>query len=598
MITNTLYRISENILAICDDHLLIDYVAQGTLDQIDENVTFNGRTAWLIHQDSSLEEGAVFHNFNLILLDVELPDRSNADQIQSDMLQVGIDIVGKLNQVPINKAWIDLTNVTMTPFEERFNDYVAGVTVAFSVKALENFDVCSDTFAGSYIPTSNGQFILQPTQYLTCTTLQDCPAFIAVSQSAGGGNFVPYQGATGNVNLGSFALTGSALQLSGATTGGKLTWNDTDGSANLTLKGGNVSVDLGQKQVARVVNGAGTNLLGANYQVVKVTGAQGQRLQVVLAQANNDLNSATTLGLVAENINNNQEGFIVTSGPITEIDTTGDLQGETWNDGDVLYLSPTTPGALTNIKPQAPQHTVIVGFVEYKQKNHGKIFVKIDNGYELDELHNVRINTASLAPGDLLVRAVNNGGVWVNSKQLTGSYAITGSLTATSITGSLQVASLPKVSRPVIRLTTPASSGNSTLEQNITSISIPANTLSVGDMIRVGAMYSFSGGSTKTPRVRFGLGVTSGTNILYGPSTLASSIASNTLELIGIVTSTTNLRIGAGISTNSGLGIGTNATINYTIDTASTVSFSFNVQKTTGTDTAILEFAWVEILTA
>ena len=167
MITNTLYRISENILAICDDHLLIDYIAQGTLDQIDENVTFNGRTAWLIHNDSSLEEGAVFHNFNLILLDVELPDRSNEDQIQSDMLQVGIDIVGKLNIVPINKAWIDLTNVTITPFVERFNDYVAGVTVAFSVKALENFDVCSDTFAGSYIPTSNGQFILQPTTYLT-----------------------------------------------------------------------------------------------------------------------------------------------------------------------------------------------------------------------------------------------------------------------------------------------------------------------------------------------------------------------------------------------------------------------------------------------
>jgi hypothetical protein len=34
---------------------------------------------------------------------------------------------------------------------------------------------------------------------------------------------------------------------------------------------------------------------------------------------------------------------------------------------------------------------VIVGYVEYAHQNNGKIFVKVDNGYELDELHNVKI---------------------------------------------------------------------------------------------------------------------------------------------------------------------------------------------------------------
>ena len=156
-----------------------------------------------------------------------------------------------------------------------------------------------------------------------------------------------------------------------------------------------------------------------------------------LALADSDANSTDTIGLVTENIAVNEEGFITTSGLVRSIDTTGTLQGETWNDGDVLYLSPITSGSLTNIKPQAPQHTVIMGFVVRAQQNQGSIYVKVDNGYELDELHNVRITTASLAPGDLLVRGVNNGGVWINSKQLTGSYAITGSLTATSLTGSL-----------------------------------------------------------------------------------------------------------------------------------------------------------------
>jgi len=117
-------------------------------------------------------------------------------------------------------------------------------------------------------------------------------------------------------------------------------------------------------------------------------------LAVAYAQADADPNSADTLGLVCETIPTNQEGFIITVGQLLDINTTGSLQGETWNDGDVLYLSPTTPGALTNIKPNGSTgHIVIMGYVEYAHINNGKIYVKIMNGWELDELHNVYINT-------------------------------------------------------------------------------------------------------------------------------------------------------------------------------------------------------------
>lgn len=221
---------------------------------------------------------------------------------------------------------------------------------------------------------------------------------------------------------------------------GRLSWNDTDGTLDIGLKGGNVTLQIGQEEVARVVNKTGANLLESQYRAVRVRsvaegGAQGQRLAVVLAQADNDANSATTIGVVTEDINVNQDGFITLSGQVRGINTTGTLQGETWTDGDVLYLSPSTPGYLTNVKPQAPQHAVIVGYVEYAHNNQGKIFVKIDNGYEIDELHNVRINTGSLASGQLLIRS---GSLWTNSNQLTGSYGLTGSLTATSFTGSLR----------------------------------------------------------------------------------------------------------------------------------------------------------------
>jgi hypothetical protein len=213
--------------------------------------------------------------------------------------------------------------------------------------------------------------------------------------------FVPYTGATEDVDLGEFEIKAGQVEFDQTPTGtagvGVMRWNDSDGTVDLGLKGGNVTLQVGQEQVLRVVNKTATNinLLEANYQAVRVTGAQGQRLKVDLAQATNDTLSAETIGLVTETINNNQEGFITTSGLVRGINTTGSLQGETWEDGDILYLSPTTAGNATKVKPVAPNHLIILGYVIRAHITQGSIFVKVDNGYELDELHNVKITSAA-----------------------------------------------------------------------------------------------------------------------------------------------------------------------------------------------------------
>jgi hypothetical protein len=230
-------------------------------------------------------------------------------------------------------------------------------------------------------------------------TLQDADGTLAFLDDVTG---VPYTGATQDVDLGEFGLLTGNIEFDNTPTNipiaaGSMVWNDTDGTVDLKLKGGNVTLQIGQEQVIRVVNKTATNvnLLEANYQAVRVTGAQGQRLKVDLAQATTDVLSAETIGLVTETINNNQEGFITTSGLIRNIDTTGTLQSETWADGDVLYLSPTVAGRVTKVKPTAPNHLVIIGYVIHAHATQGSIFVKVDNGYELDELHNVKITTAA-----------------------------------------------------------------------------------------------------------------------------------------------------------------------------------------------------------
>jgi len=263
-----------------------------------------------------------------------------------------------------------------------------------------------------------GWYLLTDEVGLTCVTLPSCQTIIDIEAaidllqtdvtdlqsdvSSLETSKVPYTGATGDVDLGEYELKAGQIELDQTPTGtagvGVMRWNDTDGTVDIGLKGGNVTLQVGQESVIRVVNKSGSNLLEANYQAVRVRlvsegGAQGQRLAVVLALADTDADSATTIGLVTETINNNQEGFVTTSGEVKNINTTGSLQGETWVDGDILYLSGTTSGRITNVKPSAPTHTIIIGYVVYAHANNGKIFVKVDNGYELDELHNVSITS-------------------------------------------------------------------------------------------------------------------------------------------------------------------------------------------------------------
>ena len=218
------------------------------------------------------------------------------------------------------------------------------------------------------------------------------PNFTIYSDESSG--YVPYTGATQDLNMGTYGVVGDFTQYNTTNSSipsaaGVVSWDDTNGTLRLSMKGNTYNLPIGESLVSRVVNKTGATLNRVDYKVVRVAAAQGQRLAVELAQGNNDANSKDTLGVVCENISNNQEGFIVNVGQVTEINTTGSLQGETWADGDLIYLSPFTAGKMTNIKPTAPNHTVILGYVEYAHSQHGKIYVKIDNGYEIGELHDV-----------------------------------------------------------------------------------------------------------------------------------------------------------------------------------------------------------------
>lgn len=108
---------------------------------------------------------------------------------------------------------------------------------------------------------------------------------------------------------------------------------------------------------------------------------------IALAEANNEANSYKTFALVADNIPNMSSGYVIQAGTITGLN----LPTNTYTDGDILYLSPTVAGGYTTTKPLAPNHIVKLGSIVNAHPTQGRIEVKIENGWQLDELSDVSI---------------------------------------------------------------------------------------------------------------------------------------------------------------------------------------------------------------
>ena len=161
-----------------------------------------------------------------------------------------------------------------------------------------------------------------------------------------------------------------------------LIWNPTDFTLDMPL--GGVTIQLGQETVARILNNTGSTLL--NGKVVRVTGASGQRLTAALADNTSDITSATILGIMTQDVLNNQQGFATLAGLVRDLNTSS------FAEGDVLYLG--SSGAVTNVKPVTPLHLVTVGYCVRSHATQGSIFSHPQNGYELDELHDVLITSA------------------------------------------------------------------------------------------------------------------------------------------------------------------------------------------------------------
>ena len=149
-------------------------------------------------------------------------------------------------------------------------------------------------------------------------------------------------------------------------------------------------------------NSTGSTLYAGT--IIYILGSTGNRPNYVRAQANTEATSAGTFGVIQADIPNNSDGNAVIIGTLSNLDTrsvaTHPFTTDTLVDGDTIYLSPTNAGYITRVKPSAPNHIVYIGKVVRTSPTNGTIVYRIQNGYELEELHNVAIS--SVANNDLI----------------------------------------------------------------------------------------------------------------------------------------------------------------------------------------------------
>lgn len=197
-------------------------------------------------------------------------------------------------------------------------------------------------------------------------------------------------------------------------------------------------------------------------QAVYVSSADGTNMIVSKASNVSEARSSKTMGLITTDLAHNGQGSVITEGLLTNLNTNSANAGDpVWlgTDGNLIY-------GLAN-KPVAPAHLVFIGIVTRKNANTGEIFVKPQNGFELDELHNVLIGSGySSTPTDNDILAYDtSSGLWKN-QTLSNLAGLTYDGTDLSLSGKLNLTASSGNEGGEIFLNKPAT--NTSIEGGVT----------------------------------------------------------------------------------------------------------------------------------
>lgn len=150
---------------------------------------------------------------------------------------------------------------------------------------------------------------------------------------------------------------------------GTIYWDNQDETLSVVMAGGNVIQQVGQELYIRAVNKTLATI--TNGSIVYISGAQGNRPTIELANANSYANSQKVIGLATEDILVDAYGYVTIEGLVRDLDTS------THSDGDCLYLS-TNSGQWSTTPPANGLARIKVGMVTKAHPTDGWVCVKIN----------------------------------------------------------------------------------------------------------------------------------------------------------------------------------------------------------------------------
>jgi hypothetical protein len=331
---------------------------------------------------------------------------------------------------------------------------------------------------------------------------------LSAAVSGANSDITSMTGVTGGIASPDFITFDTGATTSAAV--GRLRWDSANGTARLGMVGGNVESQLGQTIDALVHNAEATSL--SKGEVVYLFSATGDRASVKRAANTGDATSAKTIGVVAESIAAGQNGLIRCQGVLDGLNLGA------FTAGDTLYLG-ATAGTTTATKPVAPNHLVYVGVVERANPGNGQLYVRIQNGYELNELHDVLITS----PGAGAVLSYDaTAGLWKDATIAGGA-----GITVTNADSAVTVATSGAVTSSGFTMTTARLLGRTTASTG----AIEQITVGSGLSLSGGTLTATGGGSGTVTSVDVS-GGTTGLTTSGGPVTGAGTITiSGTLNV-------------------------------------------------------------------
>ena len=182
-----------------------------------------------------------------------------------------------------------------------------------------------------------------------------------------------------------------------------------------TAAGNAVTVTVNNNEVIEVKNATGSTIPKGAVCYINVLGGSGTHPEILLASAATESTSSKTIGVTADAITPGSIGLLIINGEITGTGA-APLDTSAYNAGALLWLS-NTAGQWTTTIPSFPSHAVFIGHVTRSQTTNGRVVIKIQNGYEVQELHDAVIGSkvhGQFLMVDTITYAPNTA--WINQR--------------------------------------------------------------------------------------------------------------------------------------------------------------------------------------